>query len=133
MRRRRLRKGEIGLLAEFHGTVDYYVTNSKQLCYNFCTFMRKLFSQLNSLCQFINVKGIFYAYFVIIHSSLRNTEEMCFIHLVHYVVIPNLDTYFVNIFSSVSSYCLYLLSPVLILCTLSQKVTDVPLITNVED
>lgn len=58
---------------------------------------------------------------------------MCFIHLFHSVVIPNLDTYFVNIFSSVSSYCLYLLSPVLILYTLSQKVADVPLISNVEN
>lgn len=58
---------------------------------------------------------------------------MCFIHLFHSVVIPNLDTYFVNIFSSVSAYCLYLLSPVLILYTLSQKVADVPLISNVED
>lgn len=38
-----------------------------------------------------------------------------------------------NIFSYVSSYCLYLLSPVLILYTLSQKVTDVPLITHIED
>lgn len=54
-------------------------------------------------------------------------------NLFHNVVILNLDTYFVNIFSSVSSYCVYLLSPVLIVYTHSQKVTDVPLITNVED
>ena len=46
-----------------------------------------------------------------------------FYYLFHNVVVPNLDTYFVNIFSSVSSYHLYLLSPVLILYSLSQKVT----------
>ena len=65
---------------------------------------------------------------------LRNTgEEMCFINLLPNVVITGLDTDFVNIFSSVSSYCLHLLSPVLILHGLSQRVTDVPLITNVEE
>lgn len=58
---------------------------------------------------------------------------MCFIYLFHNVTTPNLDTYFVSIFSSVSSYCLYLLSPVLMLFMLSQKVTDVPSITNGED
>lgn len=65
---------------------------------------------------------------------LRNTgEKMCFINLLPYAVITGLDTHFVNIFSSISSYCLHLLSPALILHGLSQRVTDVPLITNVED
>ena len=71
----------------------------------------------------LNVKGIFYAYFVIIHSSLMKYRGNVFYYLFHNVVVPNLDTYFVNIFSSVSSYHLYLLSPVLILYSLSQKVT----------
>lgn len=57
---------------------------------------------------------------------------MCFINLLQNVFIPNLDMYFVSIFRSTSSYCLFLLSPALILHT-SQKVTDVPLLSNAED
>lgn len=56
---------------------------------------------------------------------------MCFINLLQNVFVPNLDMYFINIFRS-SSYCLFLLSPVLILHT-GQNVTDVPLIINAED
>lgn len=96
--------------------------------------MRKLFSQLHFLCQFRNAKGIFCAYTLLYPThQLRHMDERCFINLLHNVVIPNIDTYFINIFSSVSSYCLYLLFPVLILYTLSQKTTDVPFITNAED
>lgn len=65
--------------------------------------------------------------------TYRNMEEMCFIYLFHNVAMPNLDTYSVSIFSSVSSYCLYLPSPVLMSYMLGQKVTDVASITNVED
>lgn len=66
---------------------------------------------------------------------INQIQKKCgfFIYLFHNVTIPNLDTYFVSIFSSVSSYCLYLLSPVLMSYMLGQKVTDVPSITNVED
>lgn len=35
-----LKKGEIGLLTEFHGTADYCVTKSKQWCCKFCTFIK---------------------------------------------------------------------------------------------
>lgn len=71
------KKGEIGLLREFHGTAGYYVTKSKQWCCNFCIFMTKFHSQLNYLCQFINVKVIFHTYFSIIQSSLTEIWKKC--------------------------------------------------------
>lgn len=81
------KKGKIGLLTEFHGAVDYFVTESKQWCCKFCTFMRKFHSQLNSLCQFINVKGILYTYFSMIQSSLNKTQRKCVLFIYSTVLL----------------------------------------------